>query len=181
MKVLFAIGVAILCIIVLSVVIVSIVYFSRSQPTYQAINTNSNTNTFPECIEMSHEAKQVYRVLKNVNVHVTYNRLFEAYTMILCQMKNCKEGMSRRIETMKSWGANENNEHAKKIVHALVKLTNEKTATFLVLVCDLCEKQIKQIQNDKTLTKETITEVVGLNSQFYRRVFDNFNRSCSSA
>lgn len=180
MKALFIICVVVLALILLGVVIAAIVYFSRSRTTYQASDPEPQDIKFPECFDLSPDAKSVYKILRGANVHKVYGQLFDAYTMLLCQIRDCNpspRGMQQKIDQMRSWGGEENNQTALSIVNSTVRVQGMK-ARFLILVCYLCEKQMADITKDKTLTKEAITQLVGLNSQFYRINFATFNQSC---
>jgi hypothetical protein len=138
---------------------------------------------FPECFDISSDAKQVYSILRDINMEKKYARLLDAYSLALCQQKDFKnscsmDSLTQRIATLNSWDANMYNKNASDIVNALTKVESNKKGQFLVQVCDVCEKQLLSITNDENIHRQYKTQLKGLNSQFYRNHFDTINRSC---
>lgn len=139
--------------------------------------------SFPQCFELSSDAKQVYGILKGSNLDITYSRLLDAYSLSLCQLKDFKNNcdtktMDQRITTLNNWNANQYNKDAINIVNSVTKITNNKYGQFLVQVCDICENQINNINNNINITPLIKTQIIGYNSEFYRTIFDQINTIC---
>ena len=140
--------------------------------------------SFPECFDISSDAKHVYTILKSANNHKKYARLLDAYTLALCQQRDFKnscamESLNQRLATLDSWGANQYNKDAINLVNSVTKVTNNKIGQFLVEICDVCEKQMRDISDDVNVLRQDKTQIIGFNSQFYRNHFDSINKNCS--
>ncbi len=138
---------------------------------------------FPECFDISTDAKNVYKIMKNSNIDKKYSKLLDAYSLALCQQKDFKKScdmkvLDQRIITLNSWNANQYNKNASDIVNSLTKIKNNKIGQFLVQICDICEKQINLINGDDNVMREDKIQLTGFNSQFYRNHFDTINKSC---
>ena len=186
--------------IIISVVLIlgiSLLIYVSIQKTTKPSHPYSSANTvvskpesdplnlsFPECFDISPDAKHVYTILKSGNNHKKYAKLLDAYSLALCQQRDFKkscsmDSLNQRLATLDSWGANQYNKDAIDIVNSLTKVTNNKIGQFLVEVCDICEKQIRDISNDKDVLRGDKTQIIGFNSQFYRNHVDSINKSCS--
>lgn len=178
-------GIIIVCGIVI-VVVVALQPSYKTQPSYVVVSkpTPKPFNlSFPECFDISNDAKQVYSVLSAINMEKKYSKLLDAYSLLLCQHKDFKKACSAstldsRIATLNSWNANMYNKNAVDIVNAVTKVQNVKMGQFLVQVCDVCEQQLSNIGNDPDIHRDYKVQLVGLNSQFYRNHFDALNKLC---
>lgn len=169
---------------------VVLIILSILQPSYKINDKKTTTQqitpdlnlAFPPCYEISPDAKYVFALLKSVNMDTQYSKLLDAYSLALCQQKDkCNSnGLDSRIATLDSWEANMYNKDAVAIVNSLTKINTNKMAQFLVQICDICEKQILNIQNDPNIYRTIKTQLVGYNSQFYRNHFDTINRACDN-
>ncbi len=153
----------------------------RDRADHNVTPSNQLILDFPDCFDISTDARNVYKVLKSKGLHVKYGRLLDAYSIALCQQKNScsKDTLDKRIVTLDNWGANQNNKNAISIVNSITELKDNKTAIFLIKVCDLCEKEIQAINNDNNILRPDKVQLVGFNSQFYRVHFDQINKTCS--
>jgi hypothetical protein len=170
--------------------IVFIVFISiQKSPNIDPNNLNALANLpFQECFDLSTDAKNVFRILKAINMDVKYIQLLNAYSLILCQLKDFKTScekdtinqINKRLSTLDSWGADSNNANAISIVKSITHITDpsSKRSQFLFKICMICEKNIKLIQQDNTFNTPTKNELVGFNSQFYRIIFDQINKLC---
>jgi hypothetical protein len=140
-------------------------------------------NTFPKCFDESYDAKKVFSLLISLNLHKKYSKLLEAYSMALCQVMDFLTScdtvtMKQRIDTLTSWGANFNNNTAYNIVRSITHITSPLNDKFLTQVCDICEKQVALISQDSDVPQNIKTQIIGLNSEFYRTIFDKVNSLC---
>ncbi len=188
----FAVMIFVLVLIVAGIVL--IVTVSLLNPPVGK-NTNNSTSldakpiaanfslSFPPCFDISTDAKNVYKILKDAKLETKYSKLLDAYTLALCQQKDFKNScdaktLDQRIITLNSWNANQYNKNASDIVNSVTKITNNKIGQFLVQICDICEKQIEQINKDDNVIRNVKIQLTGFNSQFYRNHFDTINKSC---
>lgn len=178
----------IIVILILSIIVI-FVAFKTSKPANKQIKpvqvpeVITQESPYPKCIQDSYDAKRVFGLLQSINMIKKYNRLFDTYSIVTCQKRDfdasCdKTSMTERINTLKSWGADENDRNASNIVNSVTHVTNQLIGTFLTLACSLCEKQVTLIANDDDIPKEVKTQIVGLNSEFYRTQFDTINKQC---
>lgn len=167
---------------------VSLVILFSINNMHSRITTTSNIQPndrlvldFPECFDISPDAKNVYKILKSKGMHVKYGRLLDAYSIALCQQKHAcsNDALNKRLISLDNWGANHRNEAVSDIVNSITKLKNNKIGIFLLKVCDLCEKQIKEISNDNNILRPDKIQILGFNSQFYRVHFEKINSICS--
>lgn len=178
-------AVVILCGIVF-IVVAALQPSYKTQPAYVVVSKpvpKPLNLSFPECFDISNDAKQVYSILTTINMEKKYSKLLDAYSILLCQYKDFKKQCSAstldsRIATLNSWNANMLNKNAVDIVNAVTKVQNVKIGQFLVQVCDICEQQLSSIGNDPDIHRDYKTQLVGLNSQFYRNHFDALNKLC---
>lgn len=183
--------IVLICGIIL-LVVVSLQKTSSSVPVKTNINTSSlgakpiSANLildFPQCFDISTDAKNVYKIMKNSNLDKKYSKLLDAYSLALCQQKDFKNAcdvktLDQRIITLNSWNANQYNNDAAAIVNSVTKIKNNKLGQFLVQVCDICEKQTNAINSDDNVMRDDKIQITGFNSQFYRNHFDTINKSC---
>jgi len=145
-----------------------------------------SSSGIPSCFEDSRDALGVFTLLRTVRAVQKYSRLFDAYSMVLCQMRDYKTSCSPEVEasldskmsTLTSWGADMNDSYAKQIVQAVTTITNLKHGQFLTQVCDICEKQLAIMADDQDIPKDVKLQIIGWNSEFYRSIFDQMNTAC---
>lgn len=185
-----AIFIFMLLIIIGASILILVVYFHGStnrsyirgpSVDYKPVNTFSSS--FPPCFEISTDAKNIYKIMKNAKIETKYSRLLDAYTLALCQQNDFKtscelDTLNQRIVTLNSWNANQYDNNAINIVNSVTKLTNNKIGQFLVQICYICERQIELINNDDNIMREDKIQITGFNSQFYRHHFDAISKGC---
>lgn len=184
-----------LCLVILIVSGVVLIVIVTLQPSvYVAKTSSANTIvtkpdtqplnlSFPHCFEISADAKQMFAILKGTNMEKKYAKLLDVYSIALCQQldsqRTCvSKQLESRIATLNSWDANIHNKNAVSIVNSITKNKGNMISQFLVQVCDICEKQIAVIKNDENIHRNVKTQIIGVNSQFYRNHFDVISRLC---
>lgn len=137
-----------------------------------------SSNEFPPGFDKSVEARKIYSILKGQNLDMIYMTLLDSYSIILCQgieqtTKKCYQtALDARIRDLQAYGGDIYSKNARAIVQSVSNIKNNKLGQFLIIACDVLEKQIDRISAaDKTTIK-------GLNATFYRMHFDTLNRNC---
>lgn len=158
------------------------IYIQGPTVDKKPISDNSPLS-FPQCFDISTDAKNVYKIMRNAKIETKYSRLLDAYTLALCQQNDFKlscdlDTLNQRIVTLNSWNANQYDKNASDIVNSVTKFTNNKITQFLVQICYICEKQIELINNDDNVMREDKIQITGFNSQFYRHHFDAISKGC---
>lgn len=139
-----------------------------------------SSNDLPPCFQGTVDVSKIFMLLRALKLDTRYIQLLDVYSMLLCQANVCNPGfLDDRIRELSMYGADVNNKAAVEIVSSVTRLSNNKTATFLVMACDVIEKQIAKMKNDTDISTVDKQAIIGYNSQFYRTNLDNINKKCA--
>ena len=179
--------VAFVIFVVLALSIWLIIRHKKSRTPQEAPKATQDPNSpFPPCFELSHTAKETFRILMANGVKDAYARLLDVYSLVLCQQQDrCAAAGSPTIKEksaqLEAWGADANNKEAKDIVKSIVRNADQTLERFLVLATHLSTVQIRAIEKDDRIPKTSKEALVGFNSQFYRSHYAVFNNPCDPA
>lgn len=177
------------------VIMILILALKDNTPTYS--NTIQSTSgdwsenkrgytsyTFAPCLESSNEAKKIYSILKSYNLDIKYMKLFNVYSIVLCQYNQLQSNscektfLNERLMDLKTYSGNPNGQNAMTIVKAITDLRNTKMGQFLVMATDLIEKYIANIKGETIISNIDKEQIIGYNSFIYRQKYDAMNRKC---
>ena len=175
--------VVVVALIIVGIGIWLIVKYAKPQntPTQQTTKTEitetvqKTDSPFPPCFDRSQNAKEVYKTLVGQRVKDKYMRLLNAYSLVLCQQNECLNSLQDKINTLDSWGADANDTESQAIVQAIVKKNDPLLIKFLTQATNICSRQMQAIAQDSEISKIEKENLSGLNSQFYRIHYANFN------
>ena len=158
--------------------------------TTSRINWTENTRgfpsegVFPPGYGNSAEAKKIYTILRSYNLEKKYMIFLDVYSILLCQemqikSRSCPDTfINDRLSDLNTYGGDPNDQTAIQIVKANTNLLNTKMGKLLVMSCNILENYLKQIREDKAISKQDLEAISGFNSQFYRNKFDFLNKRC---
>lgn len=146
---------------------------------------NEPHKKYPPCYDICGATRNVYNILEKKGLTKDYNKLLNAYSIVLCQEKfgeKCRKDMvDQRILDLISLGG-EKVEHNFKVVRKYVKkLRDNKIGNLLILATSVITKELYQMQKDARLTMNEKLQILKMNETFYDVHYDITNELCKNA
>jgi hypothetical protein len=146
---------------------------------------NEPYKKYPPCYDICGATRNVYNILEKKGLTKDYNKLLNAYSIVLCQEKfgeKCRKDMvDQRILDLNSLGG-EKEEYNFKLVRKYVKtLRDNKIGKLLVLATSVITKELYKMQKDERLTMNEKMQILKMNETFYDVHYDITNELCKNA
>lgn len=147
------------------------------------LRNNKNFEGFPPCYNMDPSAKNVFGILQRLNYVQRYYTLLDILSVILClkedQSRQCDQrNIKDRLVQVLGMGGNPDDEESKKKAAAFIPINETLQSKFLVAALDLCERQVKVLRGDASVSKGDADQISGHIYSFYVANFATVYKTC---
>jgi hypothetical protein len=143
---------------------------------------NQPYKKYPPCYDICGATRNVYNILEQKGVTADYNKLLNAYSIVLCQEKfgeKCRKDMlGQRISDLKALGGREDHSSVEVVKKYVKTLRDNKIKTLLVLATSVVTQELYKMQKDARLTMKEKLQLLKMNETFLDVHYDITNELC---
>lgn len=147
------------------------------------LRNNKNFEGFPPCYNTDTSAKNVFSILQRLNYVQRYYTLLDIMSILLClkeeQSRQCNQrDVKDRLVQVLGMGGNPNDEESKKKAAAFIPVNETLQSKLIVAALDLCERQVKVMRGDASVSKIDADQISGHVYSFYVSNLATIYKAC---
>jgi hypothetical protein len=132
---------------------------------------------------MDTSAKNIFGILQRLNYVQRYHALLDIMSILLClkeeQSRQCNQReIKDRLVHVVGMGGNPDDEESKKKAGAFIPVNETLQSKFIVAALDLCERQVKVMRGDASVSKIDADQISGHVYSFYVSNLATIYKAC---